>query len=275
MTLSIEGSFYPIASLQASFKVFLNMRRIECLKTLGLEEGCSENEIRAAYKKLAMEYHPDRNPDRKEEFSAKFVEISNAYQYLMKKEKTPLEEFFPSFIPPDLLMSLLFARLFEQHHFDMFDYTDSDDEYFYSPEFFDFTDSDDEYSYPTERPPPILAFDAPKCTGTTHASISLKWSDPVKIGLLKIHSYTLLMSEFGKEGPFVVVYSGDKKQTTVGHLNADSTYYFKVVARDICGDDYTSKVIAFHTKKQKKPPPKKRKKSPLKKQKKRRGKNKA
>lgn len=48
---------------------------------LGLEQGASEAEIKKAYKKLAMENHPDRNPDNKEA-EEKFKEISGAYEYL-------------------------------------------------------------------------------------------------------------------------------------------------------------------------------------------------
>ncbi|MDA1035926.1 MAG: DnaJ domain-containing protein [Chloroflexi bacterium] len=52
---------------------------------LGVEKGSSEKDIRAAYRKLARQYHPDVNPgDAKAE--TKFKEINSAYQVLSDAE---------------------------------------------------------------------------------------------------------------------------------------------------------------------------------------------
>lgn len=53
--------------------------------TLGIARGASDDDIKKAYRKQAMEYHPDRNsaPDAE----AKFKEISEAYQILSDPEK--------------------------------------------------------------------------------------------------------------------------------------------------------------------------------------------
>ena len=53
---------------------------------LGLNKGVSDDEIKKAYRKLAMKYHPDRNEgDSKAE--SKFKEISEAYAVLSDKQK--------------------------------------------------------------------------------------------------------------------------------------------------------------------------------------------
>ena len=47
---------------------------------LGLSRGASEEEIKRTFRKLALEYHPDRNKDEGAE--EKFKEINEAYQVL-------------------------------------------------------------------------------------------------------------------------------------------------------------------------------------------------
>ena len=55
-------------------------------KTLGISKTASEAEIKKAYKKLAMQYHPDRNRgDKKAE--ERFKEVNEAYQVLSDPEK--------------------------------------------------------------------------------------------------------------------------------------------------------------------------------------------
>ena len=55
-------------------------------ESLGIAKGADEGTIRKAYRKLAMKYHPDRNPDDKKA-EAKFKEINEAYMILSDKEK--------------------------------------------------------------------------------------------------------------------------------------------------------------------------------------------
>lgn len=50
-------------------------------KILGVERNASEEEIRKAYRKLAMQYHPDRNPND-QQAEERFKEINEAYQVL-------------------------------------------------------------------------------------------------------------------------------------------------------------------------------------------------
>jgi DnaJ family protein B protein 6 len=50
---------------------------------LGLQRGCSTAEVKAAYKKLALQNHPDRAPpDKKEEATARFKVVGEAYEFL-------------------------------------------------------------------------------------------------------------------------------------------------------------------------------------------------
>ncbi|MBR1376141.1 MAG: molecular chaperone DnaJ [Cardiobacteriaceae bacterium] len=54
---------------------------------LGVARGASADEIKKAYRKLSMKWHPDRNPDNKEEAEKKFKEINKAYEILSDQEK--------------------------------------------------------------------------------------------------------------------------------------------------------------------------------------------
>jgi len=62
------------------------MAKQDYYTTLGVQRGASAEEMKKAYRKLAMQYHPDRNPgDAKAE--AKFKELNEAYDVLKDEQK--------------------------------------------------------------------------------------------------------------------------------------------------------------------------------------------
>ena len=56
-------------------------------KILGVPRSTSDEDIKKAYRKLAMQYHPDRNPGKEEWANEKFKEINEAYAVLGNQEK--------------------------------------------------------------------------------------------------------------------------------------------------------------------------------------------
>mmetsp|Transcript_104052 Transcript_104052/g.164299 ORF Transcript_104052/g.164299 Transcript_104052/m.164299 type:complete len:378 (-) Transcript_104052:22-1155(-) len=57
-------------------------------KTLGLSRDCSEADLKKAYKKKALEWHPDKQPEEKREEAQKhFAEAANAYEILKDPDK--------------------------------------------------------------------------------------------------------------------------------------------------------------------------------------------
>ena len=64
------------------------MAKRDYYEILGLDRNASKSDIKKAYRKLALKYHPDKNPDKKAE--EVFKEISEAYAVLYDDEKRSL-----------------------------------------------------------------------------------------------------------------------------------------------------------------------------------------
>jgi molecular chaperone DnaJ len=62
------------------------MNKTDYYKILGVERSASTDDIKTAYRKLAMKYHPDRNPDNKTA-EDKFKEATEAYEVLGDTQK--------------------------------------------------------------------------------------------------------------------------------------------------------------------------------------------
>ena len=52
-----------------------------------MKKNASEQEIKKAFKKLAIKYHPDRNQDNPDAAKEKFQKIANAYETLSDEDK--------------------------------------------------------------------------------------------------------------------------------------------------------------------------------------------
>lgn len=62
------------------------MSKRDYYDVLGVSKGADGKEIKKAYRKLAIQYHPDKNPDNAEA-EAKFKEAAEAYEVLSNNEK--------------------------------------------------------------------------------------------------------------------------------------------------------------------------------------------
>ena len=64
----------------------MNVSKRDYYEILGISKGASESDLKSAYRKLALKYHPDRNPNNAEA-EERFKEASEAYSVLSDAEK--------------------------------------------------------------------------------------------------------------------------------------------------------------------------------------------
>ena len=81
---------------------------------LGIKKDASPDEIKKAYRKLALKFHPDKNPNNKEA-EEKFKQISEAYQTLsdggLKNKYDRFGEVPDNFMTPEEIFSQIFSKM--------------------------------------------------------------------------------------------------------------------------------------------------------------------
>lgn len=70
------------------------MSELNYYDILEVQKNSTDAEIKKAYRKLAMKWHPDKNPDNAEEAAKKFQEIGEAYDVLSDMEKRAIYDRF-------------------------------------------------------------------------------------------------------------------------------------------------------------------------------------
>ncbi|XP_041057140.1 dnaJ homolog subfamily B member 2 isoform X2 [Carcharodon carcharias] len=72
---------------------------VDYYNILGVPQNSSQEDIKKAYRKLALRWHPDKNPDNKEFAEQKFKEIAEAYEVLSDSGRGPsMDTEFPGFV---------------------------------------------------------------------------------------------------------------------------------------------------------------------------------
>lgn len=72
---------------------------VDYYNILKVDRNATDDDLKKAYRKLAMKWHPDKNPTNKKEAEAKFKQISEAYEVIIQC----------------LLLLLLFLSIFPFH----------------------------------------------------------------------------------------------------------------------------------------------------------------
>ena len=67
------------------------MRHTKNYEALELPPGATKSEVKKAYRRLAMLWHPDKHPDNQDEAKAKFQVIQKAYDALMSTDEEEVQ----------------------------------------------------------------------------------------------------------------------------------------------------------------------------------------
>lgn len=71
----------------AHTRAFTRLPQRDLYAVLGVKRTATSDEVKKAYRKLALRWHPDKNPNNREEAERRFKEISEAYEILSDERK--------------------------------------------------------------------------------------------------------------------------------------------------------------------------------------------
>lgn len=80
------GQRYQASSKQP----LVSFEMVDYYKVLGLKKSASQDDVKKSYHKLALKWHPDKNPNNKEEAEKKFKAAAEAYKVLSDPQKRSL-----------------------------------------------------------------------------------------------------------------------------------------------------------------------------------------
>lgn len=72
-----------MAEFVIALPFFISMDLVDCYRLLGLRTGASYDEIKASYRRLARQHHPDANPTNQQQAKEKFIQLTEAYKALI------------------------------------------------------------------------------------------------------------------------------------------------------------------------------------------------
>jgi DnaJ family protein B protein 6 len=105
-------------------------------EVLGMKKDCTNDDVKKAFRKLAVKWHPDKNPNNKEEATEMFKELSEAYEILSDDSKRKKYDKY-GFEGAQMPEGFSFAKADDifKHFFGDFGFDNPDDESFFGSRF--------------------------------------------------------------------------------------------------------------------------------------------
>ncbi|XP_017093838.2 dnaJ homolog subfamily B member 6 [Drosophila bipectinata] len=95
---------------------------VDYYKVLDVPRTATDSEVKKAYRKLALKWHPDKNPDNLDEANKRFRELSEAYEVLSDEKKRRIYDEYGK----DGLGDRGQSRSHTRHHYNTHDFDDFD-----------------------------------------------------------------------------------------------------------------------------------------------------